>query len=184
MARVSKDLYHRCKCLVKLSGAVFPGFDMKSGVRQGCPIFPLLCILAVGALIRALDHFPPSGTSTRAFADDVGIVLPDAPTNIGRALRVYEDGALFSGVRLNLSKKVVIPLWLTTLQDARSLLARACNLADSLAYAHSGAYLGCAVGPERHKDTWPKAISKCQARAIPWKAARAGFRHGCLIYNT
>eukprot|EP00959_Pyramimonas_sp_CCMP1952_P163601 3420264-Pyramimonas_sp.AAC.1 len=47
---------------------------MQSGIRQGCPLSPLIFATVIDLLIRVLP-LRIKGVVVRAFADDVGIVL-------------------------------------------------------------------------------------------------------------
>ena len=55
---------------------------MNGGVRQDCPLSPLLFAVCVDILLRMIEHRIPSSTS-RAFADDLGTIIEnwylDAP---------------------------------------------------------------------------------------------------------
>ena len=54
VVNVVKARYFDCKCSIKTGGSVFNGFAMTSGVRQGCPLSPLLFVLTVDILLRTL----------------------------------------------------------------------------------------------------------------------------------
>ena len=130
---------------------------MSSGVRQGCPLSPLLFVLVVDILLRKLDQTLPGDTTIRAFADDVGMILADATRDLAPALHIYEQFACFSGLKLNLAKTVVIPLWQqegeSTPQD---LLAQACPRCKEMSFSSHGTYLGFSVGPDRESHIWER----------------------------
>ena len=105
-----KALCHDCKCLIKVGGSTFEGFQMTSGVRQGCPLSPLLFVLVVDILLRELDDATRGcDVCIRAFADDVGLVINDICTHLPKILHTCERLIAFSGLALNLHKTGVIP---------------------------------------------------------------------------
>ena len=75
-------LYHDNTCHIKLKGCCYEGFAMTRGVRQGCPLSPLLFVLAVDILLWRLERLfgtesnrdSPSAM-TRAYADDTAMVV-------------------------------------------------------------------------------------------------------------
>lgn len=115
-----------------VNGLCTADIKMCRGVRQGCPLSPLLFVLSTQPL---MDFFRAGigdgrilGTRisqslticVRLFADDLGLFIPvtaEAFDVTRSAINCYECG---TGAKLNLSKSVVIPLaleeipsWLT-----------------------------------------------------------------------
>ena len=83
---------------------------MHCGVRQGCPISPLLFAAAVDVLLRRLQQKIPGGC-IRAFADDIGLVVEEWARDCGIAEKIFNEFATMSGLELNIPKTVCIPLW-------------------------------------------------------------------------
>ncbi len=71
-----KSLYDNNACNIAYKGAIYEGFGMECGVRQGCPISPLLFAASVDILLRMLSKKLPMATF-KAFADDIGAVIQD-----------------------------------------------------------------------------------------------------------
>ena len=65
-------LYSENVCYIRVHGHDFEGFRLEGGVKQGCPLSPLLFATCVDILLRMLSKAVPDST-TRAFADDIAM---------------------------------------------------------------------------------------------------------------
>ena len=115
------SLYDQNKCLVSALGGLFPGFDMKSGIRQGCPLSPLLFVVVVDSLLRHIQGTLPSAT-TRAYADDIGLVTEDFMRDLPQLKQIFDRFHRVSGLQLNLPKTAIIPLGDVGPEALRSLV--------------------------------------------------------------
>ena len=184
IVKVASALYHKCSCLIKVHGSSFDGFEMTSGVRQGCPLSPLLFVFVVDILLRHLEAITKGRDLVRAFADDIGMVVQGTRLTLSAIFEAFGKFARFSGLNLNFKKTICIPLWADTtknIRDDMSLLHEACR---DIAYDDHGTYLGFTVGPGRCRSQWHKASDKFLQRAITWRAAGQGLHHACTAYNT
>lgn len=105
-------LYEGASCALLLNGQLTDSFYVTRGVRQGCPLSPMLFILALEPLLRKvlesprIRGFPLPGQSSvkvSAYADDVSLFLRDGDSYLS-FLRIFEEYGALSGGRLNHEK--------------------------------------------------------------------------------
>ena len=110
-------LYAEVRSMVTVNGHLGKVFRVHSGVRQGCPLSPLLYILYIeplGAAIRADQGIRgllvPGSGGTRVklsqYADDTTLLL-DSDECLIRSLRVIQDFGQVAGASLNFAKSSV-----------------------------------------------------------------------------
>ena len=81
-------LYFEQRRQISLAGGLFPGFEITSGIRQGCPLSPLLFAAVTDLLLRTLALRFPSLTA-RAFADDTADVASSFTEHADALLDVF-----------------------------------------------------------------------------------------------
>jgi len=176
-------LYNDNKCNISFKGTVYEGFGMYCGVRQGCPISPLLFAAAVDVLLRRLQQKIPTG-SIRAFADDIGLVAEEWARDCSIAHQVFKQFAGMSGLELNVPKTVLIPLWPGGTAEVTERLQRGSSEWKHLHVAEQGTYLGFKSGPGKASSTWNAPTAKYKSRVLKWRGIGAGAQFATLAYNT
>ena len=124
-----KTLYNGANVAVKLNGEVGRSFTQMSGVKQGCPLSPLLYILVQEVQMRMIrqdpeiegipipDHDgrdPVSGSETstlreRGLVDDT-MVGVRTPASIPPLMRVLSRFEAFSHHKMNVEKTIILLL--------------------------------------------------------------------------
>ena len=74
-----KDLYAKTKCAIKVNGKRTDFFNYTKGVRQGCPLSPLLFNLFINGIVKCVNKYNPTplkldqNSSCLLYADDLVI---------------------------------------------------------------------------------------------------------------
>ena len=77
LTRFVKGLYTNNRCCIAAGGRRSDGFAMEAGIRQGCPLSPLLFAVVADLLLCRLQRLLPAAM-IRAYADDIALVLSDS----------------------------------------------------------------------------------------------------------
>jgi hypothetical protein len=129
---------------MKLDGHLVPSVLVKSGVRQGCPLSPLLFVLCADVLLREMAQILwNDGEIVQAFADDTAAVAKNYVTALPALAKLFSDYELVSALKLNIGKTVFIPLWRYSSEGAvRSLIREICPVWRDITISSFGKYLG------------------------------------------
>jgi len=141
MCRYLAILYTDNHCKISLRGGTFSGFDITAGIRQGCPLSPLLFAAIADLLLRRLSREHPTACK-RAYADDLAMVLPSLWKALPSLSKTFEDYAHISGMALNIGKMVIIPLWGQSLEEVGVKLRTVVPEWAAVKVAYSAEYLG------------------------------------------
>ena len=177
--------YKRNKHFLKIGGKFYDSVEVHSGVRQGCPLSPVLFALAADVLLRELaDTLGRKGT-VKAFADDTAVAFDDYVTVAPSIARLFWEFERISALALNISKTVFIPLWpISSSSNLRKIIVELCPLWKNIIVQTYGKYLGFAVGPGSTEHMWTKPLHKYLQRAREWASLRLGMFYNLTVYRT
>ena len=177
------SLYSNSFCDVKHGSTSTPGFLLETGVRQGCPLSPLLYATVAEILMDTVEH-RCNGTLTRCYADDTALVINNFWDNAPKLQELFQEFAEVSGLHLNLKKCVILPLDEGSLDTFRQRLDATIPLWKNMQVVRHGTYLGFTIGPEKGDMSWHDPTQKFLQRCQLWEAQGAGMHYHITAYNT
>jgi hypothetical protein len=175
-------LYQRNFCYIVLDGARFDGFTISRGIRQGCPLSPLLFAVASDLLIRRLQRLLPKGC-IRAYADDTAVVIPDGCGNLACLEIIFTDYADVSGLALNIAKTCYVPLHHFDPDKLRRTIHAYAPTWGGISITTAAKYLGFMLGPGRGQSSWEAPMRKFLDRAKLWGSINPGLFHNIMAYR-
>jgi hypothetical protein len=176
------NLYFGNGCRIAAAGASHEGFSIRSGIRQGCPLSPLLFALCGDLLLRRLQHLLP-GDLCRAYADDIGLVAKDVFASAQLFVPAFEDFAAVSGLALNLGKTIFVPLGDDTLDSFRLEMTTRFPGWGAAGVRWWADYLGFTLGPQSQGRSWRKAMAQYTSRTDLWAQLGLGLHFTSIAYN-
>ena len=152
-------------------GAVSRWVDIKRGIKQGCPLSPLLFILAMDVLITALRCI--KGLDIKAFADDIGIGTRNLTESVNRIARIFDAFSEASGLFLNGSKTKIVSN--SPPSEAEKIYLKNSRWSQ-VEFVAKGTYLGMVIGRNLWNDhAWEKALEKFRGRCRLYAPLHACF---------
>ncbi|CAK0879300.1 unnamed protein product [Prorocentrum cordatum] len=175
-------LYKDNKCELVVAGSRHPGFALKAGIRQGCPLSPLIFAVAADILLRRLRRLS-LGSLRRAYADDLAGVVPDYLRELPRLAVVFTEYAAMSGLQLNISKTILVPLFLADNAVVQNDVSSACPGWAGIRISSFAKYLGFYLGPGCGNRAYDAPLRKYSERAQSWGAVGAGLFYTLAAYS-
>ena len=169
---------------IKVGSSYYPSITVYSGVRQGCPLSPILFALVADILLRELCVCLGHNGIVRAFADDTAVVVENYNVVFPGIGHLFKEFALISALSLNVSKTVFIPLWPNFNAKAlRSHIIELCPHWRDIALQSHGKYLGYFIGPGSVGLSWDKALNKFLLRCQEWSRLGLGVHYSLHAYR-
>ena len=182
VCRFVECLYWGHGCRLSAGGQLHEGFSIRAGIRQGCPLSPLLFAVVVDPLLRRLHRELPAAV-VRAYADDLVTVVPSLAGALPTLVPLFCRFAGASGLQLNFRKVVIVPLGDRSLEQVARDIAAAYPTWGQVQCRHNAKYLGFMLGPGRAELGWAAALDKAVARARLWAAVALGLQFAALVFR-
>ena len=177
---IIRDIYTDSITRIKTKAEISRPIVCRRGVKQGCPLSPILFNLVMEAVIRAVEDVPESGYNmanscikSLAYADDLCILATSRSTT-QEMLDQAHLASRRAGLTFNARKGASL-----TIQRSQGSRQRVVHfeptlgheVVPALSWAQSYKYLGCRVGAD------PK-VELSQVRTVC--DGRATYPHGVL----
>jgi len=161
-----KLLYQNNLHFMRVGNVLVRSVSIQSGVRQGCPLSPLLFAICSHLLLQKLVSIINRHGVVCAFADDTAVVVQDWVSVLPALGLIFAEFTSISGLEQNISKTVFIPLWDCKSFDALRLLIReqVPSWRDTC-ISFTGKYLAFSIWPKSMSSSWTIPLMKYRDRA-------------------
>ena len=114
LIRAVRSLYDRCQSLVRIAGSKSDSFPVRVGLRQGCPLSPILFITFMDRISRRSQgvegvRFGGLSIASLLFADDV-VLLASSSRDLQLSLERFAAECEAVGMRISTSKSETMVL--------------------------------------------------------------------------
>ena len=177
--------YTNVESAVVINGWTSSFFSTSRGVRQGCPLLPLLYVLSIEVLAAAIRTSPevegvlmPQSLEQFKFsryADDTTIAV-STDASIATIFGIYDQYGLASGAPLNRGKSK--GMWLGTWKQRT-------DTPFGIQYVQELPLLGAVFSAltDYSLPTWEPAVAKLEKRLSNWLGRRLSFQGKAVVIN-
>ena len=114
LIRAVRSLYDRCQSLVRIAGSKSDSFPVRVGLRQGCPLSPILFIVFMDRISRRSQvmegfRFGDARIRSLLFADDVVLLAPSSQ-ELQLSLGQFAAACEAAGMTISTSKSEAMVL--------------------------------------------------------------------------
>ncbi|TWW52999.1 R2DM Retrovirus-related Pol polyprotein from type II retrotransposable element, partial [Takifugu flavidus] len=114
LIRAVRSLYDRCQSLVRIAGSKSNSFPVRVGLRQGCPLSPILFIIFMDRISRCSHgvegvRFGDLRIRSLLFADDV-VLLASSARDLQLSLDRFAAACEAAGMKISTSKSEAMVL--------------------------------------------------------------------------
>ncbi len=177
--------YTNVESAVVIYGWTSSFFKPSRGVRQGCPLSPLLYVLCIEVLACSITSSPTIEGVTlpgdgrvfkcSGYADDTSIAAT-TDVSITATFDVYAEYELASGAKLNRGKSS--GLWLGAWKDRQ-------DTPHGIKWVKELPLLGATVSVVDYSaSTWEPPVAKLEQRVSSWKGRQLTYQGKATVINT
>ena len=164
--RLVRGLLHEVFVAPNFGGPLDVWIAIGRGVKQGCPLSPLLFVICYDSLLCVLVSLP-GGVRCFAFADDLTVGVHRFPA-LHAAMRAIDHFKLLSGLGQNMAKTVVISSHDTLPQLAQMVHG---SPWPQLAVRDRYICLGIPVGNITLEEVFTGVMDRMESRCAKWARA-------------
>ena len=181
-----KVLFANTKSSIIYNGWISESFELKCGIRQGCPFSPLAFIIGVELLairfqedkdIKGLEIETEKILKVLMYADDITVFLKDN-NNVRLILNIIDEFTIISGLKLNKNKSEAMGIG--TNKNLRNLDTSKCVNEIKILGIH---YSNSLCASENEKN-WTKRIEQIKKLTITWEKRNLGIIGKICIAKT
>jgi len=122
LLRLAHVLYYNNSCRISLGKMLFAGFMLTRGIRQGCPLSPLLFTVVSELFLRRLRR-TVADTVNRAWADDLAMVMKNGISRLGLLSHLFAESLRYLVCTYISAKRSLCHFFHTTYLPSVMLLA-------------------------------------------------------------